>query len=137
MLGLNVSFLGILLNTFRQENTMSNLEEIYDTLKDLKYCEDQADFSVRWLGRSEGYYAYLKSSGAPPCLVSLSMLVALIFSIIPTVDESARYVERRRLRAAWVSAGVMLEGERDIAFARKQASKPDKDLPPFDWKPFA
>lgn len=99
---------------------MRVLQEIYETLKDLGYCKDQEDFSSRWLGRSPGYFAYLKSSKAPPCLVSLKALVALLFSVIPSVDESSRYVERRRLRAAWVSAGVMFDGEREIAFAKQE-----------------
>ena len=34
------------------------LMEIFETLKELGFCKDQRDFSVDWLGRSEGYLAY-------------------------------------------------------------------------------
>ena len=97
---------------------MSSLQEIYEALRDLDYCENQQDFSRRWLGRSEGYFAYLKSAKARPNTSSLGMLAAQIFAIIPAVDESSRYIERRRLRSAWVAAMTIWMGEGELQFGR-------------------
>ena len=96
---------------------MRVLTEIYCLLKEYKYCNNQADFSRKFLKRSEGYYAYIKSSKAPICLVSLSLLAASIHSIVAEIDDTREFVKRQRLRSAWVSALMMLEGEKEIAFA--------------------
>ena len=96
---------------------MEVLTDIFKLLKEYKYVKDQADFSRAFLGRSEGYYGYIKSSGAPICLVSLSLLATALHSVAANVDESREFVKRQRLRSAWVAALVMLDGEREIAFA--------------------
>jgi hypothetical protein len=96
---------------------MQVLTDIFKLLKEYNYVADQADFSRKFLGRSEGYYAYIKSSKAPICLVSLSLLAAALHSVAAEVDESREFVKRQRLRSAWVGALMMLEGEREIAFA--------------------
>lgn len=93
---------------------IDTLMEIFETLKELGFCKDQRDFSVDWLGRSEGYLAYLKASGARPNLASLGMLVGLIHAVVPPASDSRNYVSRRRLRGAWVAALTMLNGEREI-----------------------
>ena len=97
---------------------MSNLQEIYEILRDLDYCDHQREFSRRWLGKSEGYFAYLKSTGARPSTSSLGMLAAQIFAIIPSAEQSSRYVERRRLRSAWVSAMTIWMGEGELQFGK-------------------
>ena len=100
------------------------------------YIKDQATFSRDFLGRSEGYYVYIKSSRAPICLVSLSLLVAALHSITADVDESREFVKRQRLRSAWVSALVMLEGEREIAFVDpKNWTTAQGAIPALTWPP--
>ena len=96
---------------------MEVLDEIYGLLKEYDYCKTQADFSTKFLKRSEGYYAYIKSSQAPICLVSLCLLATLLHSIASEVNPSREFVKRQRLRSAWCAAMVMLEGEKEIAFA--------------------
>lgn len=53
---------------------MKNLIEIFETLRSKGLCSSQAEFSERWLGRSGGYLAFLRSSGADCCPVSLLLL---------------------------------------------------------------
>lgn len=115
---------------------MKDLDEIYDLLKEYKYCKDQADFSCIFLGRSAGYYAYIKSSKAPICLLSLSFLTSAIHSIAAEVDDAREFVKAQRLRSAWVSAIVMLEGEREIAFVDpKHWTTAQGVIPSLTWPP--
>lgn len=53
---------------------MNSLHDIYIILKENGICQSQADFSEKWLGRSPGYLAFLKSSGGSCCPVSLLVL---------------------------------------------------------------
>lgn len=53
---------------------MTNVIEIYDALRSKGLCVSQTEFSERWLGRSGGYLAYLRSSGTDCCPVSLQLL---------------------------------------------------------------
>ena len=115
---------------------MRVLDEIYHLLKEYKYCKDQGDFSRTFLGRSESYYAYIKSSKAPICLVSLSLLASALHSVAADVDESREFVKRQRLRAAWSGAMVMLEGEREIAFVDpKHWTTAQGPIPSLTWPP--
>lgn len=117
---------------------MRVLDEIYSLLKEYKYCRDQADFSRIFLGRSNGYYAYIKSSKAPICLLSLSFLATAIHSIASEVDDAREFVKAQRLRSAWVSALVMREGEREIAFVDpKHWATASGTIPALTWPPRA
>ena len=95
---------------------MHELHEIYETLNDLKFCASQADFSRQWLGKSEGYYAYLKASSEAPALSSIGMLIGRLQSICPTVNDSRYWEERRRLRSAIVKAKTMWQGEFELTY---------------------
>lgn len=90
---------------------MNTLDEIYTTLRAEGLCIDQQDFSVRWLGRSGGYYAYLRSSGARPSPTSCGMLAARIFAIVPRTSASPLFLASGPLRSAWVAASTMWQGE--------------------------
>ena len=48
--------------------------EIYDHLKARGYVVDQYMFDRNWMGRREGYLAYVKSTGADPSIESLFKL---------------------------------------------------------------
>ena len=83
---------------------MEQLSEIYVLLKEYGYCKDQGEFSRKFLKRSEGYYAYIKSSKAPICLVSLALLTVSLHSIASEINPSRDFVKRQRLRSAWCAA---------------------------------
>ena len=94
---------------------MNELDEIYEVLSDLGICETQAEFSTVWLGKTAGYYAYLKSSGSSPCLSAIGMLIGRLQSICPTTDDSRYWEERRRIRHAICAAKTMWLGEFELA----------------------
>jgi hypothetical protein len=98
---------------------MTMLDEIYTTLKDHGFCADQQDFSREWLGRSEGYYAYLRSSGARPSTTSLALLAARIFGVVPRVSVSPLLLSSGPLRSAWVAATTLWQGERKAELQRR------------------
>ena len=93
---------------------MNELGDIYEHLHDLGFCPTQSEFSREWLGRSEGYFAYLKSSNAPVCLSAVGMLIGRIRSICPTTDDSRLFEERTRLRMALNMARTLFVGEWEL-----------------------
>lgn len=93
---------------------MNQLEDIYHELRDLGVCSTQAQFSTDWLGRSSGYYAYVKSSGEAPDLASIGMLIGRLKEVAPTCDDSRYWDERRRIRTAIIAAKVMHQGEWEL-----------------------
>lgn len=95
---------------------MNEIQEIYETLRALGFCKSQAEYSRDWLGRSEGYFAYLKSSKAPVALSAIGMLIGRLEAIKPTLDDSRWYQERRRISGAIIAAKVMYEGEYELRF---------------------
>lgn len=95
---------------------MHELHEIYQTLKDLNFCASQADFSKNWLGKSGGYYAYLKASNEAPQLSCVGMLIGRLQSICPTGNDSRYWEERRQLRSAIVAAKTMWLGELELTY---------------------
>lgn len=95
---------------------MNEIEEIYETLHDLGLCKSQAEYSRDWLGRSKGYFAYLKSTKAPVALSVIGMLIGRLEAVCPTVDDSRWYQERRRIRGALIAAQVMSAGEFELRF---------------------
>ena len=95
---------------------MNEIQEIYDTLTDLGFCKSQAEYSRDWLGRSDAYFAYLKSSRAPVALSAIGMLIGRLEAIKPTLDDSRWYLERRRICGAIIAAKVMYEGEFELRF---------------------
>lgn len=97
---------------------MTTLDEVYDALLELGYCRNQQDFSRNWLGRSGSYFAYLKSTRARPSPSSLGMLAAQLRAMLLTSTSSTAYVERRRLRSAWVAVMTMWMGERELLHAK-------------------
>lgn len=95
---------------------MNELQEIYDTLRDLGFCHSQAEYSQHWLGRSAGYFGYLKASKAPVALSAIGMLIGRLEAIKPTLDDSRWYQERRRICGAIIAAKVMYQGEFELRF---------------------
>ena len=93
---------------------MNELNEIYDHLKGLSLCATQDEFSRDWLGRSDGYFAYLKSSGEPICLSAVGMLIGRLRSVCPTCDESSLFEERARIRLALKMAKTLYYGEWEL-----------------------
>lgn len=95
---------------------MRELEEIYDTLEELDLCKSHREFSSVWLGKSSGYFAYLKSTGTCPALSAVGTLIGRLHSICPSSDDSRYWVERRRIRQAIIQAKVMWVGEYELAY---------------------
>ena len=95
---------------------MDEIQDIYDTLTDLGFCKSQAEYSREWLGRSAGYFAYLKSTNAPVALSAIGMLIGRLEAIKPTLDDSRWYLERRRICGAIIAAKVMWAGEYELRF---------------------
>lgn len=50
------------------------IQDVFDTLRALPRGLSQKDFSREWLGQSETYWAYIKSSGAEPSTETLIRL---------------------------------------------------------------
>lgn len=106
---------------------MDTLTEIFETLRDLRYCADQQDFSRNWLGRSASYYAHLRSSGQRCSLASIGMLVGRLRELVAVRGHDDRDREQRpdgggdeqrRLGAAWIAAKVMYQGEWELLHVR-------------------
>lgn len=95
---------------------METLIEIFEMLRSLNRCRDQREFSVTWLGRSKGYFAYLRSTGARPSLTSLALLSTRLREVAPPASDDRYLVERRRMLSAAIAADVMREGLREIEF---------------------
>lgn len=95
---------------------MNEIEDIYDTLTELGFCKSQAEYSRDFLGRSGGYFAYLKSSKAPVALSAIGMLIGRLEAIKPTLDDSRWFQERRRISGAIIAARVMYAGEYELRF---------------------
>lgn len=93
---------------------MNELTDIYEHLKGLGLCATQDDFSRDWLGRSDGYFAYLKSSGEPICLSAVGMLIGRLKCVCPTGDESSLFEERARIRLAMKMAKTLYYGEWEL-----------------------
>lgn len=93
---------------------MNELTDIYDHLKGLGLCSSQDEFSRDWLGRSDGYFAYLRSSGEPICLSAVGMLIGRLKSVCPTTDESRLFEERFRIRLCLNMARTLYAGEWEL-----------------------
>ena len=100
---------------------MNELQETYDLLVELGACHTQAEYSRDWLGRSDGYFAYLKSTGDRPSLSAIGMLIGRLEAISPTVDDSRWWQERRQIRSAIIAAKVMFAGEFELRFVPRWA----------------
>lgn len=100
---------------------MNELQDIYDMLLELGACQSQAEYSEDWLGRSKGYFAYLKSSKASPALSAIGMLIGRLEAICPTVDDSRWWEERRQIRCAIIAATVMFAGEFELRYVPRWA----------------
>ena len=59
-----------------------DIQKIYEKLREAGFCKTQADFSREWLGRSEGYLAYLRSARAQPSITSVSLLLEKLKKIV-------------------------------------------------------
>jgi hypothetical protein len=94
---------------------MTELQDIYDTLIKLGFCDSQSAFSRDWLGRSGDYFAYLKNSGGSPDLSAIGMLIGRLKTITSTSNDSRFWEERAMLRTALVSARVLYVGEYELA----------------------
>jgi hypothetical protein len=60
---------------------MKILLDVYDFLRQLGACGSEQDFSIRWLGKSRTYFAYLRSTGNLPSVEALVHLTARLFHI--------------------------------------------------------
>ncbi|MFC3442164.1 DUF6626 family protein [Sphingobium rhizovicinum] len=102
---------------------MRDLSDIFNLLCEYNLCSNQSDFSRDWLGRSNGYYAYLLSSGAEPNSASLGMLCArisnVLFQTVGKIDES----DRKRLLKASVLAGIMMMRERSYEVSKRRVHR--------------
>ena len=94
---------------------MNELNDIFETLRGLGLCRNQAEFSSDWLGRSPGYLAYLKSTGARPDMASIGLVIARLKDICPTCNDSRYWNERHQIRSAICAAKTMWLGEFELA----------------------
>ena len=99
---------------------MRDLSDIFDLLCEYDLCSNQSEFSRDWLGRSNGYYAYLRSTGAEPSPASLGMLSARILNVSLRVAGKMAEADRQRLLKAAVTAAIMMLPERPQESDRKQ-----------------
>ena len=88
------------------EGEMDAVVGIYDTLRSQGLCEDQSDFSERWLGRSRGYLAYLRSNEVECCPVSRQLLSERLWRRAeelrhpaPTLSAISAITSLRRMQA--------------------------------------
>ena len=87
---------------------MKNVNDIYCALRDLGICENQNSFSTKWLGRSEGYFAYIQSTGAAASPAALGMLCTVIASNIQQYADGDNTEDRRKLFVCMVTAWTLL-----------------------------
>lgn len=107
---------------------MDTLDGIFETLRDLGHCASQEDFSANWLGRSRSYFAHLRSSQQPCSLASIGMLAGRLREIIADGSDGEGDA-RRRLRAAWIAAKVMFQGEWELLHLRPRDRVAGLQLP--------
>ena len=93
---------------------MTELDDILTILRDLGVCRTQEEYSTLWLGRSPGYFAYLKSANEPPTLSAIGMLIGRLQSIQPDQNASSCWLERARIRTAITMAKTMWAGEWEL-----------------------
>lgn len=91
---------------------MRDLARIFELLCEFDLCSNQTEFSRDWLGRSKGYYAYLRCTGAEPNPASLGMLSARILNVSMRVAGKMSEADRKRLLKAAVTAALMMLSER-------------------------
>ena len=99
---------------------MKTLIEIYELLQALNRCRSQHEFSVKWLGRSKGYFAYLRSSASKPSPTSLLLLSARIREAAPAADDERYFVERRKMLSAAVAVDVWREAILETGFVPRE-----------------
>jgi hypothetical protein len=99
---------------------MRDLARIFELLCEFNLCSNQTEFSRDWLGRSKGYYAYLRCTGAKPSSASLGMLSARILNISLRVAGKMAEADRKRLLKAAVTAAIMMMQERPDDSSQKQ-----------------
>ncbi len=98
---------------------MRDLAQIFKLLCEFDLCSNQTEFSRDWLGRSKGYYAYLRCTGAEPSPASLGMLSARILNASLRVGGKMAEADRKRLWKAAVAAAIMMLPERPQESNRK------------------
>jgi hypothetical protein len=110
---------------------MHELTDIYDLLRSHNLCANQTEFSRDWLGRSDGYFAYLRSSHAEASSSSLGMLSARISNVLFRTPGQIDEADRKCLLKAAVAAGLMMfrERSREVNGARRQRRESVADDP--------
>lgn len=92
---------------------MDDLYSIYDVLREIGLCKSQRDFSTDFLGKSRGYLSQITNTGACPALSAIGMLTGILHAIVVQNESMPDlWVERRKLRSAWVAASALLQRER-------------------------
>ena len=82
-------------------------------LEEIGLCKSQREFSTDFLGKSGGYLSQITNTGAIPAISAVGMLVGILHAIVVQGESMPDlWVERRKLRSAWVTASVVLERER-------------------------
>lgn len=86
---------------------MDKLFEIYDDVRGFGMCRNQADFSRDWLGRSDCYLSYVRSSGAKPSLASIGFLAQKLKAEAECAKAADELVFYRKIRSTCVSAQTL------------------------------
>lgn len=95
---------------------MKQLFEIYDDVRDYGMCRNQADFSRNWLGRSECYLSYLRSSGAKPSLASVGFLAKQLKEESECAKAADETVFYRKIRSTYVSAQTLFNALYELKY---------------------
>lgn len=105
---------------------MRDLSDIFDLLCEFDLCSNQTEFSRDWLGRSNGYYAYLRSTGADVSSASLGMLSARISNVLYRSAGKIDAADRKQLLKAAVTAGIMMlrEDSCEVSAEREEEGRP-------------
>lgn len=107
---------------------MDDLYSIYETLREIGLCKSQRDFSKDFLGKSSGYLSQITNTGAIPAISAIGMLVGILHAVVVQGESMPDlWVERRKLRSAWVAASVILQRERH---RQRCPSRTAASLPP-------
>lgn len=101
---------------------MSELRDIYETLRALGLCSTQAEFSRQWLGRSDHYMSQINGDPRKASLTSLQLLYTRIDLARQHAKGSNNIAEHRILHDAYVTARTVFNGVFEL-----------RHVPPWYW----
>lgn len=95
------------------------IDDIFQALRACPLRVTQRHFSTSWLGRSSGYLAYLKSSGAAPDHASIELLQHKLERLADIFCNSPQFTDLRAQMLIW-TLRLMLSQRSDNAGKSQQ-----------------